>query len=121
MIKNANSIKTDNRTITEMRQWNSSDVIQMCIKHDWYTCGTCAEYEKMLDFVRDNSYSLKNAYYVARDIARHSDLTTYGYALNSTEPEAIESILWAIGNEAVNIFYGIEEDSEPMTAENYFR
>ena len=116
-----NSIKTDSRTITEMKQWSSSDVMQVCIKHNYYTCGTCGEYEKMLDFVRDNSYNLKNAYYVARDIARHSDLTTYGYKEGSTEPEVIESILWAIGNEAVNTFYAVEEETEEETAEKYFR
>lgn len=121
MAKNDNIIKTDHRTITEMKQWSSSDVWQMCIKHDFYTCGNNAEYEKMLDFVSNNSYSLKNAYYVARDIAKHSDLTTYGYMLNSTEPEVIEHILWAIGNEATNTFYAVDEDEEPMTAEKYFR
>lgn len=114
-------IKTDNRTIAEMKRWSSSEVMQACIRHDYYTCGTCAEYEKMLDFVRDNSYSLEGLYYVARDIARHSDLTAYGYSLNGTEPEAIETIMFILNEEAVNTFYGVAEDEEQPTAARYFR
>lgn len=113
--------KADGRTITEMKRWSSSDVMNVCIKRNYYTGGTCAEYERMLDFVRDNSYTLEGLYFVARDIAKHSNLTTYGYSEGSTDPEVIEAIMWELNEGAVNTFYGITEDEEQTTATVYFR
>lgn len=113
--------KADERTISEVKRWSSGDVLKVCINNEYYTMGTTDEYEKMLDFVRENSYTLEGLYFVARDIARHSNLTKYGYDKQSTEPEVIETIMFELNEGAVNTFYGITEDEEQTAAALYFR
>lgn len=121
----ADSIQTDGRVVTECRRLSALDVMQMCIRHDWYTHGTPKEYEKMLDFVTDNpnsvTTSLEGLYFIARDIARHSDLTEYGCNLCEPEAEAISTIMYALNDEAVNTFYGVGDIEEVTDIENYFR
>ena len=120
----ADSITADNRIITECRRMSSSDVVQMCIRHNWYTHGTTKEYEKMLDFVsefRSEATDLEGLYFIARDIAKHSDLAEYGCSPCEASSEAISTIMYALTNEATNLFYSIGDAEEPTAAENYFR
>lgn len=112
--------KTDGREVTEMKRWSYSGVRSVCIDRNYYTCGDCAAYEKMLDFVRENGYSLDGLYHVAKDIAKHSDLTTYGYEKGSTCTEVIESIMYELNAGAVNTFYGVADIEERTTAADYF-
>jgi len=120
----ARSISTDNRIVTECRRMRAYDVMQMCIKHDWYTHGDSRAYEKMLDFVSDNpveAVTLEGMYYIARDIAKHSDLTEYGCNLCEPEAEAISTIMYALNDEATNIFYALDDVEEATNTEEYFR
>ena len=59
--------------IEETKSWHPERVQQCCIENDWYTRGTNAEYEKMLDFVRDSKPTISNIFTVAKDIYSHSD------------------------------------------------
>lgn len=64
-----------------------------CINHQYYTNGTVAQYENLLNFVDDNRYlqdfSLE---WIARDIVQHS-------ALALDEDEAMEQMKIDILNE----------------------
>lgn len=63
------------KVITERRTVSPMDVRQVCIDHDFYTCGTNDDYEAMLDLVGNNMADLSNEvlYEIADDIMRHSD------------------------------------------------
>lgn len=72
--------------LTETRYLNPSDLINLCIKRNWYTCGTCAQYDKLLESVRKTAdMTTGNLYIVAKDILDHSiteqDLTGIMYDL----------------------------------------
>ena len=55
-----------------MRNWNSFDMMQFCIRHNLYTGGDVQHYEMMLDFVRNSKPTEDNIRLVATDIVMHS-------------------------------------------------
>lgn len=75
----------------------------MCIRNDFYTLGDTEEYNNMFDFIIHHEPTPDNIWIVANDIARHSDLESYG----QNDTENIESIMFLIEREAVNTFYRI--------------
>lgn len=84
----------------------------LCIKENWYTCGTNEEYSKMLAHCRvtgrgKQDQFLKDLFEVASDIYNHSeiDLTMTG----STELEYISDIMYAISNECISRVYYVDE------------
>ena len=120
----ADSIASDNRIITECRRMSSYDVAQMCIRHNWYTHGSPKEYDKMLDFVSEHrveATDLEGLYYIARDIAKHSDLTELGCDPCEASTDAISTIMYALTNEATNLFYSIGDAEDSTATEDYFR
>lgn len=81
----------------EEKRWSTESVRSMCIKNDRYTCGDCEEYQRMLNFVRDNEPTLENIEKVAEDIVNHSDLSSYG----QTFDENVRSIMFELANDAI--------------------
>ncbi len=55
-------------------KWTSYDVMNWCIENKMYTCGDCRQYDRMLDFVRNNEPTARNVELVAIDIISHSDI-----------------------------------------------
>lgn len=53
--------------------WYSSVIQKMCIKHNWYTLGSNAEYNVLLDFVRNNEPTDENIKDVVKNIWDHSN------------------------------------------------
>lgn len=59
--------------------FNSEDIRQLCIRRNWYTCGTCADYDAMLHHVFMFGHALgaadaeEFAERVMCDIRMHSD------------------------------------------------
>lgn len=74
------------------------DVMSCCIKHNFYTAGTCAEYSKMLEVVRENSYSIGLLYRIAKDIAEHST------------DQTVENVMCHLSNDAICRCYEIIEN-----------
>ena len=60
-----------------MTKWSSIEVMNLCIRRNWYTHGDCEEYERMLRFVREHEPTDENLRKVAIDIAIHSGLDFY--------------------------------------------
>nr|AHF24063.1 hypothetical protein [uncultured bacterium Contig643] len=83
--------------IEETSKMDSDDVRSCCIRNELYTCGTVSEYNAMLNMVRDEEYSTKLLYRVARDIKEHSDNQT------------ITNVMYLLRKEAVRTFYEIKE------------
>ena len=59
--------------ITESRWWSAQNVIDLCIRNNFYTCGCNREYEHMINYVREHEPTVTNLYLVANDILNHSD------------------------------------------------
>lgn len=67
--------------LTEVCKLYWVDVKAECVRHDWYTRGTNAEYEKLQRYIWDNAGDLHNIaenraevlQHIAEDILAHSD------------------------------------------------
>ena len=73
--------------------WYADGVRAVCVKQGFYTCGTCSDYDHMLNMVNDTEPTPTNLYRVARDICEHSDGQT------------IENIMFILSRDAVDRFY----------------
>lgn len=82
--------------IIEKNQISASSVRNCCIKHNLYTCGTCRDYDWMLNFADTQDFSLETLYEIAEDIRKHS------------EDQTIENVMFLLRKDAVDTFYTIE-------------
>lgn len=87
--------------------WLASDVRHVCIKNNWYTRGTCEEYENMLNMVESYYPSDVRIFYVAEDIFEHSNQDYWIRDGGLSKEEAIESIMFVLANDVVKTFYKI--------------
>lgn len=81
--------------IIEENRITASSVRNCCIKHDLYTCGTCRDYDWMLNFADTQDYSLETLYEIAEDICKHS------------EDQTIENVMFLLRKDAVDTFYTV--------------
>lgn len=58
--------------ITSKKVWSWHNMREMCIRENFYTCGSCEEYDAMLAKVRENEPTDEIIYGVAADINAHS-------------------------------------------------
>ena len=69
----------DHVCLEEKRRWSMDDVRRLCVREQYYTHGTCREYDRMLTYVAEHEYPTSDEIYsVAYDIAEHSDHEEYG-------------------------------------------
>lgn len=54
-------------------QWDSYDIMHLCIENHYYTHGTSEAYDKMLHMVATCKPTPRNIYLVSKDILEHSD------------------------------------------------
>lgn len=59
--------------VEKRNKWSSYDVRVFCCERDFYTCGDCRVYSRMLKFVDTHEPTRKNVELVAIDIISHSD------------------------------------------------
>ena len=67
---------------TETRTMSASKLRALCIQHDWYTCGTNAEYSRLFDRLTDccgcpEHLTTEKLVEIATDIWEHSEITDY--------------------------------------------
>lgn len=83
---------------------NAMKIRQFCIDHQYYTCGTVAQYENLLNFVENNKelqdHSLE---WIARDIIEHS-IMSRDIDYWKKEDELVEYMRNDILNEACYIY-----------------
>lgn len=65
--------------IIETRTMDAATLRNVCIINSWYTRGTCAQYNRLFDRLRNERGDLANLttaklYEIAEDIRQHSDL-----------------------------------------------
>lgn len=67
---------------TETRTLNVYDLRNCCIRNNWYTRGTCKEYEALFDKLNDDTgcpvnMTTEKLVEIAEDIWEHSKITDY--------------------------------------------
>jgi len=78
-------------------QLDASKVIQMCIDNQYYTCGDCEEYGKMLTYVCEHEIKTEaDLLWIANDIISHSNP-------NTISEDDLELVVWALLNKCGNI------------------
>lgn len=82
------------------RHWNVDSVRTACIRNRLYTCGDCEDYEHMFSWVRRLYPDTDNIYFIAQDIAKHSDRQT------------ISNVMYILENEAVTTTFEIDGKDE---------
>ncbi len=86
----------------EVRRLTMEDLRRACIKNDWYTLGTCKEYDKILTISNAiTNVTTDELKKIARDIKDHSE-TEYD----------VSSIMFILANEYCKylFFEGVGED-----------
>lgn len=77
-----------------VREISRYNVRKACIAYDWYTCGDCEEYEKMLTNVSNiKKVTVSDLKEIATDIKNHSE-TDYD----------IKNIMFVLANECCTTF-----------------
>lgn len=83
---------------------NDDKVRATCIKQNWYTMGTCEEYENLLlNLCKDNATD-EDVMAVVYDIAEHTNLDRICRDYGSSEQEVIENIAFYIFNDCLTTF-----------------
>ena len=97
--------KEDAPEIKVYTWWIVEDVRQLCIKHDWYTRGTCKEYDAMLNYVGLNNPDSYHIYRVARDIYLHTERSIY---------LTVEDIMWDLERTCIKRSYEVRDNIDSM-------
>lgn len=69
-------------TYVETRTLCASDLRALCIRNDWYTCGTCEEYNRLFERLYDSdgcpvNLTAQKLAEIAEDIMIHSEISDY--------------------------------------------
>lgn len=84
------------------------DLRNACIREEWYTKGTCEEYDNLLFGIVDKCSELtdEKLMAIAEDIFQHSNTEKLMDKYGCDETEYMEHILWVLLNEVAN--YNVE-------------
>lgn len=95
-----------------VRRWlDSSKVREMCIRYDYYTCGDCESYERMLrnaDNIETET-EMQEVKQIAIDIFDHSALSKRGCD-NYTAKDCIEGIMYGLLSECTELYVEMDDD-----------
>ena len=80
--------------LQETRKIYTGKVRAMCIRNDYYTCGTNEDYDNMFCKCENNSNVLE----IAEDILQHSDKARLMYQSGCSEKEVLENICFQLIN-----------------------
>ena len=80
--------------LIETRRIDTGRVRSMCINNDYYTRGTCKEYDNMFKMCANCSVLT-----IAKDILEHSDKEKLKYTYGCSETEVLENICFGLIND----------------------
>jgi len=86
-------------TVKKVRQWSMTDIVAMCIRHNFYTNGDIYAYFEMLGYVDEHEPSPEAIYIVAENIMEYTDPDL---------DQSIPHIMYIIEREAVRTTLEIE-------------
>ena len=87
----------------ETRSMSATKLRSVCIEHNWYTCGTNAEYGRLFDKLTDECgfpvhLTTEKLVEIAEDIWDHSEITEY----------TIESVLFELAKNCY-VYFDVAE------------
>lgn len=90
--------------MTIERKWHASEVRGLCIRNNWYTCGTNDSYEAMLDMVRLSSKNPSDdmVIVIAENIAEHSDYERFCNRYGCDFNEFVDNIVFQLFDETIS-------------------
>lgn len=84
---------------------NGDKVRATCIKQNWYTMGTCEEYENLLNNLCDKDTATdEDIMAVVYDIAEHTNLDKLCREYGTGETDVVENIAFYIYNDCLTTF-----------------
>ena len=91
--------KIVNCKVKESRVLYSDSVRSLCIKNEWYTCGTSSDYKKLLDYVASKrTFTINDIKKVAINIYNHSDIDKLASEYSCENELYLNHILYEILN-----------------------
>ena len=95
--------------LIETRILNWRDLRNLCVKHDWYTCGSNEEYSDILDFAASRKMTLDNLLHIAMDIIEHTNPDRFvDCEPNGTTP--IQYVLFELSETCHSFFHDEKQD-----------
>jgi Cdc6-like AAA superfamily ATPase len=96
--------------IREVKQISTSKLRSICIKNNWYTCGTVTDYSNMFTMCEVENVTTETLYQIAKDIYEHTNVKSAKNGC-SEEYSDIDNILnmMIYVNDATYVFYEVEE------------
>lgn len=58
----------------EIRKLSATALRGLCIEENWYTCGTCKEYDNLLSMTEKENITTDDIVEIATDIMEHSKI-----------------------------------------------
>lgn len=97
--------------IREERRISTEKVRSICIRMDWYSCGTNEEYGRMFEMCSRSKGKPSEIYEIAKDIVEKSNMTTSRYS-GMSKNDLIENVMCYIANDAMEISLVIVETTD---------
>jgi len=77
-------------------------IYNLCVRQQYYTCGDCEAYDKMLGYVDSlNNIQLDKiadaVYIIANDIYEHSDIERFQNEYGCSKEEVLQAIYFEVG------------------------
>lgn len=84
--------------LKETRKIDHLKVRSLCVKNNYYTCGTNEEYGKMFSHCK-GKMTIRKIENIAKDIFNHSDVETFKNRYGCSDEELIENIAFELIND----------------------
>lgn len=98
------------KKIIETRKIFWNDLRNLCIRNNWYTCGTVQEYQKMLNMCKKDNITTNDIVTIAQDIMDHSNK-------EENEERELTSYCFEVARIATTLFEEVE-DVDTVTISN---
>ena len=94
----------------ELRMIKADKVRRMCIQGNYYTCGTCEEYNEMFNLCETMNPTTDIYQVIANNIIEHSDIEEIALMTGLTKHEMVKSVMWELINDCTTVY--ILDDNE---------
>lgn len=94
----------------ELRMIKADKVRSMCIRGNYYTCGSCEEYNDMFNLCETMNPTTDIYQLIANNIIEHSDVEEIALMTGLTIYEMIKSVMWELINDCTTVY--ILDDNE---------
>ena len=96
--------------VKEIKRIDTDKLRSICIKNNWYTKGTTADYSNMFKMCERDNITVNQLYKIAKDIYEHTNVATVkqGCSNGYSDNENILNMMIYV-NDCSYVFYKIDE------------